>query len=78
MPFTKLDRLQRMADFALWGIACETAFWEKGTFQSAYAGNRDEAVETILEGDPVAVSLRALMKQQPKWTGTASAASQCS
>ena len=73
LPFTKLDRLQRMADFALWGTACETAFWEKGTFQSAYAGNREEAVETILEGDPVAVTLRALMKDRTKWTGTASA-----
>ncbi len=73
LPLTKLDRLQRMADFALWGTACETTFWEKGTFQSAYAGNRDEAVETILEGDPVAVTLRALMKKQTKWTGTASA-----
>ena len=78
LPFTKLDRLQRMADFALWGTACETAFWEKGTFQSAYAGNRDEAVETILEGDPVAVTLRALMKQRTEMDGNRLRASQCS
>src|SRR5262245_5152534 len=35
-----LDRLPRMADFALWAAACETALWPAGTFARAYAANR--------------------------------------
>jgi hypothetical protein len=37
LPHTKLDKLPRMADFALWATACETALWPKGTFCSAYS-----------------------------------------
>ena len=44
LPQTRLDKLPRMADFALWAAACETALWRAGTFWSAYCGNRDEAV----------------------------------
>jgi hypothetical protein len=36
----ELDRLPRMADFALWATACETALWPAGTFVRAYAANR--------------------------------------
>ena len=32
LPQTRLDKLPRMADFALWAAACETAFWPTGTF----------------------------------------------
>ena len=39
LPDTKLERLPRMADFALWASACETAVWSTGTFWSAYCGN---------------------------------------
>ena len=42
----RLDSLPRMADFALWATACETALWTSGTFGAAYAGNRDEAVDS--------------------------------
>ncbi len=31
LPRTKLDKLPRMADFALWATACETALWSSGT-----------------------------------------------
>jgi hypothetical protein len=41
LPRTKLDKLPRMADFALWATACETALWPSGTFWSAYCGNRE-------------------------------------
>ena len=41
-----------MADFALWATACETAMWQTGTFWSAYCGNRDEAVEGVIDADP--------------------------
>jgi hypothetical protein len=72
LPHTKLDRLPRMADFALWATACETALWPAGTFWSAYAGNRDEAVDGVIDADPIAAAVRALMQARTEWTGTAS------
>ena len=72
LPHTHLPKLPRMADFALWASACETAIWPAGTFWSAYCGNRDEAVEGVIDADPVAAAVRALMTGQTEWTGTAS------
>lgn len=71
LPHTRLERLPRMADFALWVTACETSLWPAGTFGAAYCGNRDTAVEAVLEADLVAVAVRALMAERPEWTGTA-------
>ena len=59
LPETQLDKLPRMADFALWATACETALWPAGTFWSAYCGNRDEAVEGVIDADPIAAAVRA-------------------
>jgi hypothetical protein len=61
-----------MADFALWVTACETALWPAGTFWAAYCDNRDEAVEGVIEADPIAAAVRALMAARTEWTGTAS------
>jgi hypothetical protein len=72
LPRTKLERLPRMADFALWATACETALWNSGTFWSAYRGNRDDAVEGVIDADPIAAAVRALMAARTEWTGTAS------
>ena len=72
LPHTRLDKLPRMADFALWATACETALWPPGTFWAAYSGNRDEAVEDVIEADAVATAVRSMMAQRPEWTGTAS------
>jgi hypothetical protein len=72
LPETHLPRLPRMADFALWVTACETALWPAGTFWAAYCGNRDEAVEGIIEADPIAAAVRAMMAGRTEWTGTAS------
>jgi len=72
LPDTRLDSLPRMADFALWATACETALWSAGTFGAAYAGNRDEAVDSVIEADPVGSAVRSLMNTQTVWTGTAS------
>ena len=78
LPATRLERLPRMADFAIWATACETAlrhqdgmFWEAGTFMKAYAGNIDEAVETVLNANLVATAVRTFMATQTTWTGTA-------
>jgi hypothetical protein len=80
LPEIRLQKLPRMADFAIWATACETAlrhqdgtFWKAGTFMDAYSGNIDEAVETVLSANPVATAVRAFMDIQATttWTGTA-------
>ncbi len=71
LPDTHLPKLPRMADFALWASACETAIWPAGAFWSAYCENRDEAVENVIEADPVAAAVRAVMVERTEWTGTA-------
>lgn len=72
LPETRLPKLPRMADFALWATACETALWPTGTFWAAYCGNRDDAVDGVIEADPIAAAVRALMAARTDWTGTAS------
>jgi hypothetical protein len=66
-----LDRLPRMADFAIWAQACETAFWPTGTFRRAYAANRRASIEGIIDADPLATYVRQLMTERSSWTGTA-------
>jgi len=65
-------RLPRMADFAKWATACETALWPSGTFRMAYDVNRCRAVEDAVEADPLAACVRAIMAKQTRWVGTAS------
>jgi hypothetical protein len=84
LPETRLGKLPRMADFALWATACEPTLWPGGTFWSAYFGNLEEAVEGIIDADPVATAVRAFMAAQAAeqaatrtatrtvWTGIAS------
>jgi hypothetical protein len=72
LPETHLPKLPRMADFALWATACETALWPAGTFWSAYCENRDEAVEGVIDADPIAAGVRAVMATRTEWAGTAS------
>jgi hypothetical protein len=73
LPDTHLSKLPRMADFAKWATACETAIWQQGTFLKAYSGNQEEAVASVIEADPVAVAVRTLAMEQTVWTGNASA-----
>jgi len=72
LPETRLEKLPRMADFALWATACGTALWPAGTFWSAYCGNRAEAVAGVIDADPIAATVRAMMATRTVWTGTAS------
>src|SRR5947208_8509086 len=53
LPGIHLEQLPRMADFALWATACETAFWPAGTFARAYQANRRAAIEDFIDADPV-------------------------
>jgi hypothetical protein len=72
MSDVHLETLPRMADFALWATACETALWPAGTFARSYKANRRAAVESIIEADPIANCVRAIMLDRTMWTGSAS------
>jgi hypothetical protein len=72
MDGVQLDQLPRVADFALWATACETALWPAGTFARAYAANRRAAIESIMEADPIATCVRSIMADRTTWTGSAS------
>jgi hypothetical protein len=65
LPATRLTNAPpRMADFTLWAVACGIA-----KFESAYARNRQAAIDVMLEHDPLARALRAFMADRKKWTG---------
>jgi hypothetical protein len=72
LPQVRLQRLPRMAAFALWSAACETAFWRAGTFEDAHRKNRIVAVEKVLDADPVAACVSEIMAERSDWTGSAS------
>lgn len=68
----RLERSPRMADFALWATACETALWPPGTFLRVYDANRRAAIEGVIEADPVAAFVREIMAVRSSWAGRAS------
>ena len=72
LPDAHLVQLPRMADFALWATACETAFWPTGTFARAYQANRRAAIEDLIDVDPLAAGIRQIMANRSTWTGNAS------
>jgi hypothetical protein len=72
LPSIHLEQLPRMADFALWATACETAFWPAGTFARAYQANRRGAIDDLVDADPIAARVREIMANRVTWTGTAS------
>ena len=71
LPEVNLDRLPRMADFATWAVACEPAFFKAGTFMQAYTGNRADAIQSVIDANPVASAIRELMQRCESWEGTA-------
>jgi hypothetical protein len=65
----RLEGMPRMADFAIWATAAEESLgWGTGTFMAAYSGNRQEATDSALEADPVAVAVVDLMADRYQWT----------
>jgi hypothetical protein len=69
LPTVRLDRLPRMADFALWAIAAERGRGEEG-FLAAYTDNRVGANELALDASPVVAPLQELL-DKGEWSGTA-------
>jgi hypothetical protein len=75
LPNVKLEKRPRMADFAIWAVACEQALGlEEGAFLRSYQRSRDSATATALEASPLTAPLRAFLKDKGgKWTGTPTA-----
>lgn len=72
LPDVHLERLPRMADFALFGVACERALnWPKGSFLAAYEMNLRSGHAIALEGSPIVVPLEQLLATHRDWKGTA-------
>ena len=72
LPRVRLQRLPRMADFALWATACESAFQPAGTLETAYANNGRDAIKNMVDVDSVAACVREIMADRAQWTGSAS------
>lgn len=68
LPTTKLERLPRMADFALWATSTEPLLWAPGKFMEAYSRNRGQAHEVVLEDSLIAPYLLTLAEDG--WFGT--------
>lgn len=67
LPTLKPNKLPRMADFALWGMAVEEALgFQKGDFMEAYESNRRDITALSLESSMVAQAVLAYMD----FTGT--------
>jgi hypothetical protein len=62
--------LPRMATFAKFVTACETAFWPEGTFLAAYGVNAESAVDDVLEADVAVSTFRDFMAEQGAFEGT--------
>jgi hypothetical protein len=70
LPRVVLDRLPRMADFALFAVACERGSGEARRFVRAYAENQAGAHEQALDGSPLPPALLALVDGKPGWEGS--------
>jgi hypothetical protein len=73
LPNIHLDHTSRMADFELFGHACEAAYAEVGSFATALAANAVELNEALIEDDVVAKAIIAFMDTRKKWSGTTTA-----
>ncbi len=67
----RLERLPRMADFALWVTAGEAGLkWPQGTFLAAYTDNRSAANDLALEASVVVPAVQQIL-DEGDWKGTA-------
>ncbi len=66
-PNVKLTDMPRMADFAKFITACETAIWPSGTFKAASDANHNEATEYVISASPLASAVRAFMEDKKDW-----------
>ena len=75
LPGLVVKDLPRLAEFATFASACETAFWDEGTFLKAFNEAAEANADEVLLGDPV--SQRFMEEQaeaspgKKEWKGTA-------
>lgn len=69
LPHVRQQRLPRMADYALWSVACGA--FAPGVFIAAFERAAAEATEQVAEGDPVTIAIAAFMMGRNPWSGTA-------
>ena len=62
--------LPRMATFAKFVTACETAFWPEGAFLAAYGVNAENAVDDVLDADVGVSTFRDFMAERGAFEGT--------
>lgn len=73
LPNTRPKMLPRMADFACWAIAAESALGlSPGEYMTAYAENRLDSCAQALEACPIVEPLGRCFANLSEWTGTAS------
>jgi hypothetical protein len=65
------EDLPRMATFAKFVTACETAFWPEETFARALAESAATAGDDVLSDDPVAEAFEGFMADKGEWKGIA-------
>jgi hypothetical protein len=71
LPNVRLSKLPRMADFAKWGEAvCQGLGKQPEEFLGAYADNRQQANESVLDDSSVAHWIRKLVATASMWNGT--------
>jgi hypothetical protein len=73
LPTTHLEKLPRMADFAVWATACEAGLECKpGSFIKAYTRSINEAVLDTISLDALAETIITIGKHEERsWSGTA-------
>ena len=73
LPNVHMKTLPRMADFAMWMVACEDALpWENGSFIKAYDNSQSDAISAIIEGDTFALAVyNFALKMERPYEGSA-------
>jgi hypothetical protein len=75
LPNVRLTKKPRMADFAKWATAAESAFGSKaGTFLGAYMRKRDASLQVTVDADvvaPLVVELLRMPTLNGVWQGSA-------
>ena len=67
LPGLKLKELPRLAEFATFVSACETAFWDEGDFLRAFDESAATNADEVLLGDPVTRTLHKFMDDRELW-----------
>jgi len=71
-PTVTLERMPRMADFAMWAVAAEPELgFAAGTFMAAYTGNQAEGFTAAIESSVIGLLILEMMEEHGEWQGTA-------